>query len=89
VADELIKRATELSSARITFVEDDSVLKNVGGVGALLRYRVSAENAAPYEQGRAVSQAEALVEVDTSTREGTNVGQGTTKERSQVKGQGK
>ncbi len=89
VADELIKRATELSSARITFVEDDSVLKNVGGVGALLRYRVSAENAAPYEQGRAVSQAEALVEVDTSTREGTNVGQGSTKERSQAKGQGK
>jgi len=34
VADELIKRATELSSARITFIEDDSALKNVGGVGA-------------------------------------------------------
>jgi peptide chain release factor subunit 1 len=89
VADELIKRATELSSARITFVEDDSVLKHVGGVGALLRYRISAENAAPYEQSWAVGQAEALVEVDSSTREGTNVGQGSTKERSQAKGQGK
>jgi peptide subunit release factor 1 (eRF1) len=89
VADELIKRATELSSARITFVEDDTVLKNVGGVGALLRYRVSPENAAPYERGQAVSQAEALVEVNTSTKEETNVGQGSTKERSQAQGQGK
>jgi len=88
VADELIKRATELSSARITFIEDDSALKNVGGVGALLRYRVSAENAAPYEQGQAVLKAEALVEVDTPKEEGENVGQGSTKERSQAKGQG-
>jgi peptide chain release factor subunit 1 len=88
VADELIKRATELSLARITFIEDDSVLKSVGGVGALLRYRVSAENAAPYEQGQAVSKAEALVEVDTP-KGGENVGQGSTKERSQAQGQGK
>jgi peptide chain release factor subunit 1 len=88
VADELIKRATELSSARITFIEDDSVLKNVGGVGALLRYRVSAENAAPYEQGQAVSKAEALVAVDTTKEGGQDVGQGSTKERSQAKGQG-
>jgi peptide subunit release factor 1 (eRF1) len=89
VADELIKRATELSSARITFIEDDSWLKNVGGVGALLRYRISAENAAPYEQGQAVSKAEALVEVDATKEEGKNVGQGSTKERSQAQGQGK
>jgi peptide chain release factor subunit 1 len=89
VADELIKRATELSSARLTFIEDDSVLKNVGGVGALLRYRVSAENAAPYEQGQAVSKAEALVEVDTRKEGRENVGQGSTKERSQAQGQGK
>jgi peptide subunit release factor 1 (eRF1) len=51
VADELVRRATQLSSARITFIEDASALRNVGGVGALLRYRISAEKAAPYEQG--------------------------------------
>ncbi|HEY8226929.1 MAG TPA: Vms1/Ankzf1 family peptidyl-tRNA hydrolase [Pyrinomonadaceae bacterium] len=73
VADELIRRATELSSARITFIEDDSVLKNLGGVGALLRYRVLAENAAPYEQGQPVSTAEALVKVGASTEGGKNV----------------
>jgi peptide chain release factor subunit 1 len=89
VADELIKRATELSSARITFIEDDSVLKNIGGVGALLRYRVSDENATPYEQGPAVSKAEALVEVDVTKEGGENVGQGSAEERSQAKGQGK
>ncbi len=66
VADELLKRATELSSARVTFIENDSVLKNVGGVGALLRYRVSAENAAPYEQGKAVSTAEAMLKVESA-----------------------
>jgi peptide subunit release factor 1 (eRF1) len=89
VADELVRRATQLSSARITFVEDDSALKNVGGVGALLRYRISAENAAPYEQGEAVSRAEALIEMDTGMEGGKNVGQGSTKERSQAQGQGK
>ena len=89
VADELVRRATQLSSARVTFIEDESVLKNVGGVGALLRYRISAENAAPYEQGRAVSTAEALTKVDSSTEGGEGVGQGSTKERSQAKGQGK
>jgi peptide subunit release factor 1 (eRF1) len=88
VADELIKRATELSSAQITFIEDDSVLKNVGGVGALLRYRVSDENAAPYEQGQAVPTGEAMIKLDSSTKEDENVGQGSTKERSQAKGQG-
>ncbi len=89
VADELIRRATQLSSARVTFIEDQSVLKNVGGVGALLRYRISDENAAPYEQGRAVSTAEALLKVKASTEGGENVGQGSTKERSQAQGQGK
>jgi peptide subunit release factor 1 (eRF1) len=88
VADELVRRATQLSSARVTFIEDAGVLKNVGGVGALLRYRISAENAAPYEQGQAVSRAEALIEVDTAKEEGKNVGQGSTKERSQAQGQG-
>jgi peptide subunit release factor 1 (eRF1) len=88
VADELIRRATQLSSARITFIEDDSTLKNVGGVGALLRYRISAENAAPYEQGQAVSKSEALIEIDNATEGGKNVGQGSTKERSQAQGQG-
>jgi peptide chain release factor subunit 1 len=88
IADELVRRATQLSSARITFIEDANVLKNVGGVGALLRYRVSAENAAPYEQGDAVSQAEALVELNNAKEEGNNVGQGSSKERSQAQGQG-
>jgi len=89
VADELIKRATEVSSARVTFIEDDSVLRNVGGVGALLRYRVSAENAAPYEQGQAVSTAEAMLKVDSSSEGGEDVGQRSTKEESQAQGQGK
>ena len=89
VADELVRRATQLSSARITFIEDANALRNVGGVGALLRYRISAENAAPYEQGQAVSRVEALIEMDTAKEGGENVGQGSTKERSQAKGQGK
>ena len=88
VADELVRRATQLSSARVTFVEDASVLKNVGGVGALLRYRISAENAAPYEQGQAVSRAEALVALNPNKEGAHDVGQGSTKERSQAQGQG-
>lgn len=88
VADELVRRATQLSSARVTFIEDASVLKNVGGVGALLRYRISAENAAPYEQGQAVTKAEALVELNTNKEGAQDVGQGSTKERSQAQGQG-
>lgn len=89
LADELVRRATQLSAARVTFIEDDKLLKNVGGVGALLRYRISAENAAPYEQGQNISTAEALIKVDSSTKGGENVGQGSTKERSQAQGQGK
>lgn len=88
VADELVRRATQLSSARVTFIEDASLLKSVGGVGALIRYRVSPENAAPYELGQAVSKAEALVEVKPPREGGENVGQGSPKERSQAQGQG-
>jgi hypothetical protein len=88
VADELIRRATQLSSARVTFIEDKSLLEGVGGVGALIRYRISQENAAPYEQGQAVSKAEALVAVEPSREGGQNVGQGSPKERSQAQGQG-
>jgi peptide subunit release factor 1 (eRF1) len=88
VADELVRRATQLSSARVTFIEDASTLKNVGGVGALLRYRISVDNAAPYEEAQAVSKAEGLIEVNTANEGGDNVGQGSTKERSQAQGQG-
>jgi peptide chain release factor subunit 1 len=87
VADELVRRATQLSSARVTFIEDAAALKNVGGVGALLRYRITAENAAPYEQGRAISKAEALIETDTVREGEQDVRQGSAKERSQAQGQ--
>ena len=62
IADELIRRATELSSAQVTFIEDASLLEPVGGVGAFIRYRVSADSAAPYEQSGVVSKSEALIE---------------------------
>src|SRR5437764_1303381 len=62
IADELIRRATELSSARVTFIEDSSLLEPVGGVGAFIRYRVWAGSASPYEQSGVVSKSEALVE---------------------------
>ena len=39
VADELVKRA-QASSATVTFIEDASLLADVGGVGATLRYRI-------------------------------------------------
>jgi len=39
VANELVSRAQQISSAKITFIEDASLLEGVGGVGALLRYR--------------------------------------------------
>jgi peptide chain release factor subunit 1 len=38
VADELVKRA-QASAATVTFIEDTSLLADVGGVGATLRYR--------------------------------------------------
>jgi peptide subunit release factor 1 (eRF1) len=40
VADELVMRAQHHSSAKVTFIEDASLLESVGGVGALLRYRI-------------------------------------------------
>ena len=60
VADELVKRANVLSSAKVTFIEDSTRLEQLGGVGGFLRYRISEENAAPYEQGDGVSRARAL-----------------------------
>ena len=62
IADELIRRAIQLSSARVTIIGDSTVLENVGGVGALLRYRVSPQHAAPYEQAGTASKSEALIE---------------------------
>lgn len=41
IADELIVRALN-SAAKITFIEDDSMLKESGGVGAILRYNQNA-----------------------------------------------
>jgi peptide chain release factor subunit 1 len=61
VADELVRRANVLSSARVTFIEDSTRLEQLGGVGGLLRYRISAENAAPYEQSDAAPRAKALI----------------------------
>jgi peptide chain release factor subunit 1 len=60
IADEFVRRANLLSSARVTFIEDDTRLQQVGGVGALLRYRISAESAAPYEDSSAVPRSKAL-----------------------------
>jgi len=62
LADELIRRANQLSSARVTFIEDSTRLDKVGGVGAILRYRISDNSAAPYEQSGVVSRSEAMVE---------------------------
>ena len=60
VADELVRRANLLSSARVTFIEDDTRLQQLGGVGGLLRYRISEENAAPYEDSSATPRSKAL-----------------------------
>ena len=60
VADELVRRANVLSSARVTFIEDSTRLERVGGVGAFLRYRISEENAVPYEQSDSIPRAKAL-----------------------------
>jgi peptide chain release factor subunit 1 len=61
IADELVRQAQQLSAARVTFIEDATRLADVGGVGALLRYRVSAERATPYDESAAVTRTEALV----------------------------
>ena len=63
VADELVRLATQVSAAHVTFIEDATQLKDVGGVGALLRYRVSGDHATPYDESAAVAKTEALVEV--------------------------
>jgi len=60
VADELVRRANQLSAARVTFIEDATLIEQLGGVGALLRYRISEENAAPYEQSDAVPRSRAI-----------------------------
>ncbi|HKY42578.1 MAG TPA: Vms1/Ankzf1 family peptidyl-tRNA hydrolase [Pyrinomonadaceae bacterium] len=60
VADELVKRANTLSSATVTFIEDSTRLEMLGGVGGFLRYRISEENAVPYEQGDSAPRAKAL-----------------------------
>ena len=46
LAAELVALARQ-TSAKITFVEDPGLLEHVGGVGALLRYRLAPELAAP------------------------------------------
>jgi peptide chain release factor subunit 1 len=60
IADELVRRANLLSSAQVTFIEDDTRLQRVGGVGGLLRYRISEETAVPYEDSGAVPRSKAL-----------------------------
>jgi stalled ribosome rescue protein Dom34 len=60
VADELVRRANVLSSARVTFIEDSTRLERMGGVGGFLRYRISAENAVPYDQSGSIPRAKAL-----------------------------
>jgi peptide subunit release factor 1 (eRF1) len=64
VADELIRRAEQLSAARVSFIEDVSLLEPVGGVGAFLRYRIGEESAAPFEQTDAMPKAEALTKTE-------------------------
>jgi peptide subunit release factor 1 (eRF1) len=60
IADELVRRASLLSSARVTFIENDARLTQLGGVGGLLRYRISDENAVVYEKGDAAPRSQAL-----------------------------
>jgi peptide subunit release factor 1 (eRF1) len=40
VADDLVTRAKQ-TGARVTFIEDPALLEEVGGVGAILRYRIN------------------------------------------------
>src|SRR5919202_5512662 len=51
VADDLVTRARQ-TSARITFIEDATLLEEVGGVGAILRYRIQPQttDSAPQPQ---------------------------------------
>ena len=43
IADQLITRAIN-TGARITFVKDESMLANDGGVGAILRFSMNAHS---------------------------------------------
>jgi peptide subunit release factor 1 (eRF1) len=51
VSDDLVTRARQ-TAARITFIEDATLLEDVGGVGALLRYRIQPQttDSAPQPQ---------------------------------------
>lgn len=49
VADDLVTRARQ-TGARITFVEDAALLEEVGGVGAILRYRIQPQTTASAPQ---------------------------------------
>jgi peptide chain release factor subunit 1 len=49
VADDLVTRATQ-TGARITFIEDPALLEEVGGCGALLRYRIQPQTTASAPQ---------------------------------------
>ena len=60
IADELVRRANVMSSATVTFIEDSTRLERLGGVGGFLRYRITEENAVPYEQSDSVPRAKAL-----------------------------
>jgi peptide subunit release factor 1 (eRF1) len=66
VADELVRRANVMSSAKVTFIEDSTRLEQLGGVGGFLRYRISEESAAPYEDSSAVSRGKALTTTQAS-----------------------
>jgi peptide subunit release factor 1 (eRF1) len=50
VSDDLVTRARQ-TSARITFIEDATLLAEVGGVGALLRYRLDPPSTESAPQG--------------------------------------
>jgi peptide subunit release factor 1 (eRF1) len=49
VADDLVTRARQ-TGARITFIEDAALLEDMGGVGAILRYRIQPQTTASAPQ---------------------------------------
>jgi peptide subunit release factor 1 (eRF1) len=51
IADDLVTRARQ-TAARITFIEDPALLAEVGGCGAILRYRIQPQttDSAPQPQ---------------------------------------
>jgi peptide chain release factor subunit 1 len=50
LADDLVRKAQQ-TSARIRFIEDAALLNEVGGVGAILRFRIEAQPNEQTEQG--------------------------------------